>query len=113
MSAKLPARVLLSGFAYVESPRWHENRLWFSHWGMEELIAVDMDGHSEVVASGPPGLGWATEWLPDGRRLMTGPQLLREEPDGTMVVHADLSSVSSSGFSEITVDGRGNIYVNN
>jgi sugar lactone lactonase YvrE len=112
MTDKLQARVLLSGLAYVESPRWHENRLWFSHWGMEQLIAVDMDGNSEVVAAGPPGLGWATEWLPDGRRLITGPQLLREEPDGTMVVHADLSRISPTGFSEITVDGRGNIYVN-
>ena len=24
---------LLDGLAYVESPRWHEGRLWFAHWG--------------------------------------------------------------------------------
>ena len=24
-------RVLLDGLAYVESPRWHEGRLWFAH----------------------------------------------------------------------------------
>jgi sugar lactone lactonase YvrE len=112
MADMLEARVLLSGLAYVESPRWHEDRLWFSHWGMEQFVAVDLDGNSEVVAPAPAGLGWATDWLPDGRRLMTGPQLLREEPDGTMVVHADTSSISPRGFSEITVDGRGNVYVN-
>src|SRR5256714_15452594 len=112
MAGMLEARVLLSGLAYVESPRWHDGRLWFSHWGMDQFVAVDLDGHSEVVAPAPPGLGWATDWLPDGRRLMTGPQLLREEPDATMVVHADTSAVAPRGFSEITVDGRGNVYVN-
>jgi sugar lactone lactonase YvrE len=111
MTGTLQARVLLSGLAYVESPRWHEDRLWFSHWGMEQFIAVDMDGDSEVVAPAPAGLGWATDWLPDSRRLTTGPQLLREEPDGTMVVHADLSAIAPRGCSEITVDGRGNVYV--
>ena len=43
------ARVLLDGLACVESPRWHEGRLWFAHWGTGEIVAVDMDGHSEVV----------------------------------------------------------------
>ena len=110
--SRVEARVLLSGLAYVESPRWHEGRLWFSHWGMEEIVAVDLDGNSEVVGQGPPGLGWATEWLPDGRRLVTGQEVMREEPDGSMVRHADLSGISSHGWSEIVVDGRGNIYVN-
>jgi sugar lactone lactonase YvrE len=48
----------------VESPRWHDGRLWFSHWGAEEVLAVDLEGHCEVVAPGRPGLGWATAWLP-------------------------------------------------
>jgi sugar lactone lactonase YvrE len=43
---------------------------------------------------------------------MTGPELIRVEPDGSRVRHADLSHVSSLGWSEITVDGRGNIYAN-
>ena len=81
---------LLDGLAFVESPRWHDDRLWFSHWGAEEIIAVDLDGTSEVVGRGPAGFGWATEWLPDGRMLLTGPELCGEEPDGTMVRHADL-----------------------
>jgi sugar lactone lactonase YvrE len=34
------------------------------------------------------------------------------EPDGSRVQHADLSHISPYGWSEITVDGRGNIYVN-
>jgi sugar lactone lactonase YvrE len=107
-----PARVLLEGLAYVESPRWHDGRLWFAHWGVGEVVAVGMDGQSEVVAEGPPGLGWSIDWLPDGRLLVTGEALMRRERDGTMVPHADLSDVATHGWNEIVVDGRGNIYLN-
>ena len=105
-------KLLLDGLAYVESPRWHEDRLWFAHWGTEEIVAVDLDGKSEVVDRGSPGLGWSIDWLPDGRLLVTGEELTRREPDGTIVRHADLSGLSRYGWNEIVVDGRGNIYVN-
>jgi sugar lactone lactonase YvrE len=95
-----------------ESPRWHDGRLWFSNWGTGQIIAVDLDGDSEVVGEGPEGLGWSTDWLPDGRMLITGHELIRVEPDGSRVRHADLSHISPLGWSEMTVDGRGNVYVN-
>jgi sugar lactone lactonase YvrE len=104
--------LLLDGLAYVESPRWHDGRLWFSHWGTTEIVAVDLDGKAEVVGRGPEGLGWATEWLPDGRMLLTGSELLRQELDGTMGRHAELPPLAGARWSEITVDGRGNVYVN-
>jgi sugar lactone lactonase YvrE len=107
----LSARVLLDGLAYVESARWHEERLWFAHWGTDEVIAVDLDGHSEVVAHGPGGLGWSIDWLPDGRLLTTGTGLMRHEPDGSVVPHADLSHLAGD-WNELVVDGRGNVYVN-
>ncbi len=114
-------RVVLDGLAYVESPRWHDSRLWFAHWGTGEIVAVDLDGNSEVAGHGPPkvnaaapghGLGWSIDWLPDGRLLITGKELVRMEPDGSIVRHADLSGVGEHGWNEIVVDGRGNIYVN-
>lgn len=95
-----------------ESPRWHDGRLWFSNWGTRQIVAVDLDGNSDVVGEGPDGLGWATNRLPDGRLLITGPELIRVESDGSRVRHADLSHISPHGWSEITVDGRGNVYVN-
>ena len=112
MSQAEPPRVLVDGLAIGESPRWHDGRLWFSHWGVGEVVAVEPDGRCVVEAPGRPGLGWATAWLPDGRLLVTGETLLRREPDGTFVEHADISGVCTRGCSEIVVDGRGNIYVN-
>ncbi len=104
--------VLLTGLVIGESARWHDGRLWCSNWGTQEVLAVDRDGHREVMARVPTTLPFSIDWLPDGRLLVTsGPEglLLRQEPSG-LVVHADLSSYG--GLNEIVVDGRGNIYVN-
>jgi sugar lactone lactonase YvrE len=111
-TSTLEARPLLTGLVIGESPRWHENRLWFANWGTEEIVAVDLEGNAEVVGKGSPGLGWSIDWLRDGRILVTGQGLMRREPDGSMVRHADLSGLGVNGFNEIVVDGRGNIYVN-
>ena len=105
-------RILLDGLGMGESPRWHDGRLWFSDWGTNEIVAVDPNGSSEVMGRGGGDSGWAVDWLPDGRMLITGDQLMRVEHDGSRVPHTDLSHISRYRWSEITVDGRGNTYVN-
>jgi sugar lactone lactonase YvrE len=111
-SSVVEAQPLLTGLVIGESPRWHENRVWFANWGTEEIIAVDLEGNAEVVGKGAPGLGWSIDWLRDGRMLVTGQGLMRRELDGSMVGHADLSDLGVNDFNEIVVDGRGNIYIN-
>ena len=106
---------LLIGLAMGESPRWHENRLWFSDWGAQEIVAVDLDGNREVVVRTPFGLPFCIDWLPDGRLLIVSGReclLLRRELDGSLVSHADLRGLSDKAWNEIVVDGRGNVYVN-
>jgi sugar lactone lactonase YvrE len=110
--APVETKVLRDGLTMVESPRWHDGRLWFPHWGTPEILALDLEGHTQVMARGPSGLGHAIGWLPDGRLLVTGDQLRRHDPDGSVVVHADLGGISRHGWSDMTIDGRGNIYVN-
>jgi sugar lactone lactonase YvrE len=111
VSARDELKVLLDDLAVVESPRWHDGRLWFAHWVADEIVAVDLDGAIEVVRGGPAGFGWSIDWLADGRLLVTGEGLMRAEPDGSIVRHADLSAMADN-WNEIVVDGRGNIYVN-
>jgi sugar lactone lactonase YvrE len=107
-------RVLLTGLAVGESPRWREGRLWFCNWGTQEVLAVDPEGHSEVMASVPTTLPFSIDWLPDGRMIVvSGPEarLLRLEPEGTLVTHADLGGLAGV-FNEVVVDHVGNAYVN-
>lgn len=109
------AQVLMSGVAMGESPRWHENRLWFSDWGAQEIVAVDSCGKCEVAVRAPFGLPFCIDWLHDGRLLVvSGRQgvVLRRERDGSLVTHADLHGPAGMGWNEIVVDGRGNIYIN-
>src|SRR3990172_5695566 len=108
-------QILLAGLGFGESPRWHDGRLWFSNWGKQEVVAVNLDGKSEVMARVPTSMPFSIDWLPDGRLLVvSGPErlLLRREPDGTLGTHADLRPLSQHNCNDIVVDGRGNIYVN-
>ena len=104
-------RTLLSGRGLVESPRWHDDRLYFSDWSAGEVIAVDLAGHTEIIAR-VASIPLCTAWLPDDRLLIVSSaegRLLRKEPDGRLVTHADLGQ---GGWNDIVADGRGNAYVN-
>jgi sugar lactone lactonase YvrE len=103
-------RIVMSGLAFPESPRWHEDRLWFSDWGAHEVIAVDLGGESEVIVR-VPSFPMCIDWLPDGRLLIVSASdglLLRREADGSLVTHADLTGLADHPWNEIVVDGRGN-----
>jgi sugar lactone lactonase YvrE len=68
-----------------------------------------MDGKAEVMLTRDPAshsMGYSIDWLPDGRLLTTGDKIGRQEPGGSMAVHAEQRA------SEIVVDARGNAYVN-
>jgi sugar lactone lactonase YvrE len=110
-------KTLMTGLAFGESPRWHDGRLWVSDWGAQEILAVDpAGGEPEVMVRVDfPSIPMCMDWLPDGRLLIVASadrRLLRREPDGTLVTHADLSQLPAKGWNEIVVDGRGNAYVN-
>jgi sugar lactone lactonase YvrE len=122
-------RVLVTGLSFPESARWHDGRFWFADWGTSEVIAVDADGNAQTMVHVPtarpetrlPQFGGAgmgpisIDWLPDGRLLIVVGRdrlLLRQEPDGSLVSHADLSPIADGAWNEIVVDGRGNAYVN-
>ena len=112
-------QTLLTGLAFGESPRWHDGRLWVADWGAQEIIAVNLEGKSEVIVKVSfQSFPMCFDWLPDGQLLIVSSRnglLLRMEPGGSLVTHADLSSLSKKGhpWNEIVIDGRGNAYINN
>jgi sugar lactone lactonase YvrE len=113
-------QTLLTGVVFGESPRWgHDDRLWFADWGAQQVVAVDPEGNSQVMVQVDfPSFPMSIDWLPDGRLLVVSGRdglLLRREPDGSLVTHADLTGLAQKGppWNEIVVDGRGNAYINN
>jgi sugar lactone lactonase YvrE len=112
-------RQLLDGLAFGESLRWHQDRLWLADWGAQEIMSVDRHSRPQVMAQVDfPAFPMCIDWLPDGRLLIVAARdgrLLRQEPNGSLVTHADLSGLTQPGhpWNEIVVDGRGNAYLSN
>jgi sugar lactone lactonase YvrE len=79
------------------------------------VIAVDLDGNSEVVLHGP-SFPLCVDWLPDGRLLLVSAReglVLCQESDGSLATYADLNRLSDRPpGNEMVVDGRGNAYIN-
>jgi sugar lactone lactonase YvrE len=113
MSATEP-RTVIEGLSYLECPRWHDGRIWFSDFYTYAVYSAAADGsdlRKEVeVPQQPSGLGW----LPDGRLLvvsMRDARILRVETDGSLSVHADLSGHVSGHPNDMVVDSSGRAFV--
>jgi sugar lactone lactonase YvrE len=107
-------RLLANDLVIGESARWHDERLWLSNWGAAEILTFDLDGRRDLVTEVPTTIPFSIDWLPNGQLLVVSgseQRLLRQEPDGSLVDHADLTGLPG-GLNEIVVDGRGTIYLN-
>lgn len=106
---------LISGLSFAECPRWHGGRLYFSDFYTERVLAVALDGTAETIANvpgRPSGLGF----LPDGRMLivsMRDRRILRRELDGSLVEHANLTSLAPWHLNDMLVDREGCAWVGN
>jgi sugar lactone lactonase YvrE len=104
--------LLVGDIDFGEGPRWHDGRLWYSDFFQGGVFAVDGSGARERVCDvpgQPSGLGW----LPDGRMLvvsMREDRVYRREPDGALVVHAELGDVATH-CNDMVVAVDGTAYV--
>ena len=114
MAESAKVDVLCSGLGLVESPRWHDGRLWFSDWVAGEIVAIDDAGSHETIVR-HQSFPLCFDFGPDGRPILVSNQrmaLLRLEADATLTPYADLAHLSRFGFNDIVIDGRGNVFVN-
>ena len=119
-------RTILDGLYFGEGPRWHDGELWFSDMHAHRVVRTSVDGSGgpdgparaegrastvvEITHDEPSGLGW----LPDGRLLvvaMETQKLLRVEPDGKVVEHADLSGLARGSINDMIVAADGTAYI--
>ena len=108
-------RTVVGGYTFFEGPRWHDGRLYVSDFYSHQVISVGPDGAVRVeaeVPAQPSGIGW----LPDGRMLVVSMRdrlLLRREPSGELVTHADLHDLAPWHLNDMVVDAAGRAYVGN
>ncbi|MDG4830714.1 SMP-30/gluconolactonase/LRE family protein [Solwaraspora sp. WMMD1047] len=109
-------RTVAEGFHFLEAPRWRAGRLWFSDFYGHRVHSVAEDGSDLTVQAHVPGQPSGLGWLPDGRLLivsMRDRRVLRREPDGSLVVHAELAGHATGHANDMVVDDRGRAYVGN
>jgi sugar lactone lactonase YvrE len=101
---------VVDGLVVGESPRWHDERLWFASWGEERIVGMAADlSKPEYVIPVPKPAGFSMDWLSDGTMLITGVDAL--VIGDSSETYADLSALGDT-WNEIVVDGRDNVYVN-
>ena len=111
----VPVRTVLEGLIAPGCPRWAGGALWVSDRHDHRVLRIDVVRHVAVpvtflAGDAPSGLGW----LPDGRLLVVALDsrvVLRLEPNGALVRHADLSSVATGGLGDLQTAPDGVSYV--
>ena len=103
---------LIENLVFPEDPRWAFDRLWFSDIHGFKVIAVDVEGNSEIIAhveSKPSGLGWTTE----NELLivsMEDSKLLKKTNTNLETV-AELATHGAFYSNDMVVDKHGRAYI--
>ena len=116
MAPTWSAAVLREGLSFGESPRWHDERLFYSDFYRHGVYSMAPDGTDErlelEVAAQPSGIGW----LPDGSMLvvsMTDHRVLRAAADGSVTIHADIAEHCGYWANDMVVAQDGTTYIGN
>lgn len=108
-------RLIAGGFHFLEGPRWHKGRLYFSDFADGKVLVLEPDGRVEVVCQAPnwvSGLGFT----PRDELLVVAVQerkLLRCSGAEGLVEVADLSGVARYHCNDMLVDECGRAYIGN
>jgi len=116
MSKKITLRteVLLEGLKFPESPRWHEDKLWFVDMEDYKVMTADLNGNTETILE-ISGRVSSLGWLPDNKLLVVSMDdncLLRLDPEGVNMI-ADFNEFGPVLMNDMVVDKKGRAYVGN
>lgn len=109
---ELETTVLVSGFYFLEGPRWRDGWLWVSDLVGKKVYRISLDGKVEFVVDvpgRPSGLGF----LPDGSPIVVSMRDRRvfRVRDGQIILHAELSALVDAELNDMVVDDQGRAYV--
>ncbi len=107
---------VVDGLHFSECPRWREDRLYFSDFYLQQVLSVREDGSDQRVEAEVPGQPSGLGFLPDGRMLVVSQhdtRLLRREPDGSLVTHAELGEYVTGDPNDMVVDAQGRAWLGN
>ncbi|MCO6010446.1 SMP-30/gluconolactonase/LRE family protein [Actinoallomurus purpureus] len=102
--------------SFTECPRWRDGRIWFADFYTCRVLSAAQDGSDRRTEAEVPGQPSGLGWLPDGRLLIVSQHdrtILRRETDGTLAIHADISSYALGHLNDMIVDSNGRAYVGN
>ena len=106
-------KLLTEDVKHAESPRWYDEKLWFSDVHDHKVKTIDLGGEIRTVVATPgirpSGLGR----VPDGRWLLvtSTDRKLNWITGGGLEEACDLSSLAEGVVTDMVVDGRGRAYV--
>ncbi|HJO93547.1 MAG TPA: SMP-30/gluconolactonase/LRE family protein [Victivallales bacterium] len=105
------SKKLLDGLVFPESPRWNQNKLWFTDIYSNRIFSANPNGKTESEYN-LPAIGF--DWLPDGSLVYIERSLehnrIMKYSDGNLEIYCDLKSLSPFQFNDMTIDSHGNIY---
>ena len=112
MDARL--ELIVEGIAFGESPRWHDDRIWFCDWVDGDVRSAQPDGGDVRTHAHLDGFPICIDWDTRGRLLVVNGdarQLVRSIDD-RLELFADLSPLSDRPWNEVVSHPSGNAYVN-
>jgi sugar lactone lactonase YvrE len=115
MDSKRKFRTVAEGFHFLEAPRWHKGKLFFSDFYGGTVYAVDADDQLSTVCKWPKwvsGLGFT----PDDDVLFVAVEerkLMRSAKGGKLTEVADLHGHAKHHCNDMLVDEKGRAYIGN
>jgi len=103
-------KLLVDGLIFPESPRWHDNKLWFVDMFAGQVLTSDLEGKAEVMRQfddRPSGIGF----LPDGSAIVTLMAQKKVVRIDNGEIHADLSDLGGDYLNDMVVDPKGRAFV--